>query len=841
MAEPKISPVPSNTINFAHEFVKRMRARSDIKIKPSVRQTQAIPQLLSARYFRSGGLTLDDFIDAAVRTTYPSDQELARIIAEDIILGREKEKLIPRPQEPKGKTVSTVKKDALAAVVEQIKREQDLADKIDSDKVEAGFEYLQDLRRRKDSKLYDAAMQYLNEGDVVLRGLTSDDELREEASAELLENLGSLTSEDIQNSQTLDVLGEVAESPNAAESLAARALRGDKDITKEFEELAHRDPGTAARALMHMEDMKAALQKQRKAMDKALQESLDNMSEVADYSHHLERLPEDIGKHVKQVPQEYQLGDAAEFAEKIKQKTGKDLMDDILQEYDKQYDQGASSNIDFRQLAETARNTEAWKSLLEKKTQETIEQADSRSSPTDYLRQKIRDLSQLDEKVKGNEPKKAWEKAKQNMADAATTRAPTKTHLRKTVRELSRLNVVPSEEAVREAGKKLNMTEEEILELLNPSYRVIKKLIEQGVQDFERLHNLISSSGLSDHQLRELADVSAAKGNQSALGAIAHENFGAAMGISQYGRRRIGYGSGTAQGKQPDADRADMVFGGLLGGPATNIVKIWYAYRDQLPDHMKQRLKEIAKRLLIDLGKRYARATMGSSMLGGIQQSTTVRPFRIGDDIDLIDLEETIDSLMSQGRADFQVLDVEDFLICETYQGHRAFVWALDKSGSMHSPEKLGMLAISVMAGLYGIQKDDFGVCLFDSVMHVVKRVDQRQVPVEKVAADLLDVRASGGTGGRTSLQWALDSFEESRAKEKIFIFATDAYLSDQAESERLAEKFKHQDIKMIILVPKSSYDLNAAGKLAKKSHGVVLDIGAVEELPEKLLRLTNY
>ncbi|UCH05259.1 MAG: hypothetical protein JSW05_03595, partial [Candidatus Thorarchaeota archaeon] len=91
------------------------------------------------------------------------------------------------------------------------------------------------------------------------------------------------------------------------------------------------------------------------------------------------------------------------------------------------------------------------------------------------------------------------------------------------------------------------------------------------------------------------------------------------------------------------------------------------------------------------------------------------------------------------------------------------------------------------------------------------------------------------------ALKWALENFEMTRAKQKICIFSTDAFLSDQAECEKLAEKMKHQEIKFIILVPKDSYDMRAARRLAEKSHGVVLDIGAVEELPEKLLCLTNY
>jgi len=838
-AAPRISPSPSNAVPFAHEFVKRMRKRDDVRIKPSVRQTQAIPQLLSARYFKNGTLTLDDFVDAAVRTTYPTDQELARIIAEDIVLGREKQKVKAVEVKAKAAAARASQDSRVQAVIDQILREQELASKIDKDKVEAGYEYLQKLRSRKDKRLYKAARHYLTEGDIVLRGLTSNKELKEEASSELLEDVGNLSSQDIRNAKTLGVLDQVCESSNAAESMAGRALRGDSGIEQMFKQLAERDPATAARALRHMEDVRAGKKEQREAMDRILQDSLRNLRDVADYTGHLERIPGNGDYHMESAPKEYQLADSAEFAEKIKQHTKKDIMDDLLAQYDKQYDQGASSNVDFRQLAETARHTDSWKSLLDKKTSDTIEDADSRSSPSGYLRHIIRSMSTLDNMLPSGGPKNDWERAKQKLADAAIARSPSKAALRETVRELSRQGIVPSSEGIREAAEKLGMTEDEILELLNPSYRVAKALIEQGVEDFERLHNLIWAAGLAEQQLRELADLAASKGNQSALGAIAHENFGAALGMAPGARYRRP--SSVSPTVTPQKDRSEMVLGGLLGGPATNIVRIWYAYRDDLPDDIRQRLKEMAKRLLIDLGKRYARATMGSSMLGGIQQSTTVRPFRIGDDIDLIDLEETVDSLLSQGRGTFQILDVEDFLICETYQGHRAFVWALDKSGSMDSPDKLGMLGISVMAGLYGVQKDDFGVILFDSVSHVVKRVDEKSVSVEKVASELLDVRASGGTGGRASLKWALENFEMTRAKEKICIFSTDAFLSDQAECEKLAEKMKHQEIKFIILVPKDSYDMRSAKRLAEKSHGVVLDIGAVEELPEKLLRLTNY
>jgi hypothetical protein len=848
-AQPKITPVPSNAPPFAHEFTKRMRNRKDVAKKPSVRQTQSIPQLLSARFFRNGKLTLEDFLEAAVFTTFPPDQDIAREIAEDILLGHEK---VARPRlSDKERAVAaaeTSKKqtDALQKVMDQIRREQELAKVIKKEKVQAGYEYLQELHKNGDQQLYEAATNYLTDGDIVLRGITSDQELKEISGSQLLDKAGVLTSQDIQNSQTLDVLDDVCNLSNAAEQVAGKALRGDSDVEQEFSDLARRDTTTAARALRHIEEMETLDEETRESLDKTLQDNLTDLSEAADYAAEMKRVPDNLDKHIQDAPNQYSLSDAAAFADKIKKHTGQDIMDDLLEAYNEQYDNGGHNNVDMRQLSDTARDNQNWDDLLEKETESTIQDANARSSPSDFLRSTVAQGMGMSAELPSNHTQKEWGKAMQKLADAACDTSPTKTHLRNTVKQLSRMGQVPSKESIQNAGERLGMTEAEILELLNPSFEVIKKLIQAGVADFDRLSNLISAAGLSSQQLRQLADMAAEKGNQSALGAVAHEDLHAALGTGTqgYGARRYGTGTGAGSGTgtQPyDKNRADMAFGGLLGGPATNIVRIWFAYRDQLPDELKQKLREIARRLLIDLGMRYAKQTMGSSMLGGILESTTVRPFKIGDDMDLINLEETIDSLLSQGRTNFKLLETSDFLVTETYQGHRAFYWALDKSGSMNSAEKLGMLAISVMAGLYGVKKDDFGVVLFDSVTHVVKRMAEKSVSVDKVASDLLEARAGGGTGGAESIRLALENFEDTRAKEKIFVFSTDMFLSDQDVCEQLVERMKPLGIKMIILVPKSSYNPHAADSLAKKAHGVVLDIASIDELPEKLLRVTNY
>ncbi|MCK5264880.1 MAG: hypothetical protein KAR03_04670, partial [Candidatus Thorarchaeota archaeon] len=333
----------------------------------------------------------------------------------------------------------------------------------------------------------------------------------------------------------------MCESPNAAEQIAAKSLRGDKDVQQQFSKLSERDTSTAARALKHMEEMGTLTPSQQKAMDKKLQEDLDDLSEAADYAAELGRVPDNIDKHIKDAPQKFSLSDAAEFAKKIKEATGKDIMDDLLEQYDEQYEAGASENVDMRQLAENARQNKNWESLVEKQTQSLLESADSRSSPSDFLRSSLAQNQPHEQNLPSQQTKKEWDKAMQKLADGAVDKSPTKGHLRQTVKHVSRLGQVPSEKTIRNAGERLGMSEEEILELINPSFEVIKKLIQAGMSDFDRLHNLMSAANLSQQQLRQLGDLAAEKGNQSALGAVAHEDLHAALGTAGHGMRQ-GYG-----------------------------------------------------------------------------------------------------------------------------------------------------------------------------------------------------------------------------------------------------------------------------------------------------------
>ncbi|MBA3539233.1 MAG: hypothetical protein H0T79_06365, partial [Deltaproteobacteria bacterium] len=61
-------------ITFALAFVRAMRTRGELSHVPSVRTSVALPQFLTARYFRLGALTAKDYVQAAVLLTVPEDQ-----------------------------------------------------------------------------------------------------------------------------------------------------------------------------------------------------------------------------------------------------------------------------------------------------------------------------------------------------------------------------------------------------------------------------------------------------------------------------------------------------------------------------------------------------------------------------------------------------------------------------------------------------------------------------------------------------------------------------------------------------------------------------------------------
>ncbi|MEM2142900.1 MAG: hypothetical protein QXQ81_06570, partial [Candidatus Thorarchaeota archaeon] len=642
-----ISPLPGRVPEFAAEFVYRMRLR-EVTTPTGTRQAMAIAGLLTGRFFRRGSLTLQDFVDVAVMTTRPEDQQLARETAEEIVFGHPPLRGGQEHIDDTKHDVFSETDDHLVQLIEQIRREIELSRRIHRDRVETGYHYLNELESRVDAtELRRAVFEsrngtpYLTPGEVILRGISTDDELREAAGEELMSRIGSLTSQDISNSRILHMLDRLCESADAAERLAAKAYRGDADIYEEFELLARSQFATALRALSLMTELGRPDAEVLERMDATLQDSIQRLDDAVRYAETLGRVPRNIRELLRTVPQQYRLTDAMELARSLTRRGAEDLEESVLAEYDSQFDERTSSRVDLEQLAETTGDSASWKRILEKKVSSLISEATARSDPVEFLLNQMRQILGADPKFQEVSAHPAWQEAIRQFSEAAVSRTLSAEQLRRVANDMISMGVTPPAGIIQEAGRRLGLSTEEIEEILQPDLEIVRALIEKGVHDIERLYSVMVSARVDHGQLRGLADLAVAHANREALGAIARIDLHAALGtpsLRDYGP--IGRWM-SARDAQTDPDRIEMVVGGLLAGPASDVVTMWYRYRDEIPSEVRRMLKDVSQRILVELGSRLARATMGSSMLGGLLESPTVRPYRLGDEEELISIEDT--------------------------------------------------------------------------------------------------------------------------------------------------------------------------------------------------------
>ncbi|MFX1234322.1 MAG: VWA domain-containing protein, partial [Promethearchaeota archaeon] len=380
-----------------------------------------------------------------------------------------------------------------------------------------------------------------------------------------------------------------------------------------------------------------------------------------------------------------------------------------------------------------------------------------------------------------------------------------------------KIGLNPESDMIKDIGKKLNMSDEEIFELIEPNYQLLKKMIDKKVGDFQRISNLIEQirDQLNYDRVKELISSAIANDNREALAALGHFNLGETLKAAH----QVGGNEGQ-----------EKAIACLSAGSGENLLKQWFIHRKNLPEHTRQKVKELAKKVLVELGIYYSRARLGSATTGPIPINI-VRPYTIGDDFENIDLEETIFNLLEKGK-ELDHINYDDFYVFETAKGLRSCCFELDISGSM-SGDKLAYMTICVTMLCYGMRKDEFGVTFFESDTHVLKELNEK-VDLEKLADELLSVSARGGTRIQSALKWANKQFKEhSNSREKLNVLFTDAEIFDIREGIEEIRILRSLGVDFILICPETSYNLKEARKMVKVAGGQLLTIKDWNEFPK--------
>jgi len=813
---------PENPVEFSLEFINRMRNHPDIVQMPSSRQVLAIPRLILSRYYRKGKINSNDFIEISQVTSFPDNQELAKDIAFKVLFPNYKKDIVSDFFEGEG-SGDSVDDDLLSRDQQaELDDVQDLVDEIemsvDSKKIEDMEQFIEELNRKKDQEPYKSAMHFFNdESELYKEEISSIDELMEEAKKRFEDKINSLNPDDLKAGSNLDLNDLVEQnSKRDWEKLANKALQ-DQDISKDLNQLMQKKNfEDLIQSLKFLKDTNSIDQSQFQNMQKNLQDQVKNLDQLFNAAKNLGSTPNFnketvLNNSVNSSSFDHNFN----LANALDQYYGTNLREELLKKMN-QMKSKSEMNIPLETLTKNAMANKSWNSLFKKAMEDAVREVQNQRRQSEGFKSLSHQLQQLKNSCQNDH---CSQKISQSIPDVIektleSTKDPSQ--LRNAVEFLRKIGLEPNPEDIKMKGQDLGMKEDEIYELIEPNYQLLKKLIEQKKGDFERLQNLINrlKEDLNYDRIKELLNAGLSSDNREALGALGHFQLDQAIKAAE-----------ETAGKEG----MNNLISCLSAGSGENLLKQWFIHRKELPAGAKQKVKELAKKMLVNLGIQYSRARLGSSITGPMPINI-LRPYTVGDDVSNIDLEETINNILQKGKK-LSHIDYDDFYVYETAKGVRSVCLELDISGSM-SGGKLAYMAICTTMLCFALKKDELGLCFFESNTHILKEMGKK-ADLEELADELLTITAKGGTMIQKALEWARRQFKEnSSSREKLNILFTDAEVHDLERAMEELRIFRSMGVDFILVCPETSFSMEEAKKMVKIAGGELLSISDWNEFP---------
>ncbi len=815
---------PENPCEFSVEFIRRMRNHPDIIQMPSPRQVLSIPNLIVSRYYRKGSITPNDFIEISTVTSFPDNQNLAKDIAFEILFPNYKKDLVKSffVEGENDNFEDEMKNSEIKSELDQL---QDIIDEIefsksfDTDMIQQLEAFMEQLDQKRYEEPYKSALNFFNDdSELYKEEITSFEKLLEEARNRMLQKINSLDPKDLKAGTNLG-LNELVQQQSLREweKVTSKALN-NRNIENDLKELLKSGSlEDLLQSLKFLNETNAISKEQLESLKKELQNKIGNLDQLFQSAKHLGETPnfdhnQVLNNSLNQSSFEHNFN----LANSLDQFFGTNLRGSLLDTFDQQ-NKNSQMSLSLETLTKTAFTNKSWNSLFNQALKNAIKEANSQNKKNEAFKSLTHQLQQLMNSCQNMHCSQKMAQNIPNLMTLTLDSCDTPSHLRNATEFLRKIGLNPTSEDIEKIGKKLQMPEDEIFELVEPTYQLLKKLVENKKADFQRLSNLMNQiqDQLNYERIKELTASALASDNRDALGALGNFNLSDALKSAQ----QIGGQEGE-----------NKMISCLSAGSGENLLKQWFIHRKNLPETTKQQVKELAKKMLIELGIYYSRARLGSSTTGPIPINI-VRPYSIGDDFENIDLEETLYNILEKGKK-LDHIEYDDFYVYETAKGLRTTCFELDISGSM-TGDKLAYMSICVTMLCYGMRKDELGIAFFESNTHVLKGLDEKK-DLEKLADELLSVTAQGGTRIQSAVEWANKQFKEhSNSREKLNVLFTDAELFDIKEALVEFRKMRSLGVDFILVCPEASYNLKEAKKIVKVAGGQLLTIKDWNEFPK--------
>lgn len=822
---------PENPCEFAVEFIRRMRNHPDIIQMPSSRQVLSIPNLIISRYYRKGSITPNDFIEISTVTSFPDNQNLAKDIAFDILFPNYKKDLMNSFFIEND--FEDLEEDSInSGIKSELDQLQDLIDEIESSKsydtnmLQQLEEFMEELNQKKNEEPYKSALNFFNDNSELYREeITSFEKLLEEAKNRMIQKINSLDPKDLKAGNNLGLNDLIQEfSLREWEKITSKALNNEniEDYLKNL--LKSGNLEDLLQSMKFLKETGGISREQLDNLKNELRDKIENLDQLFQSAKHLGETPNfNLDKILNDSINQSSFEHNFSLANSLDQFFGTNLRSSLLDKYAQQ-NNNTKMKLSLESLTKASFANKSWNSLFNQALQTAIEEALSQNKKFEAFKSLTNQMKQLMNSCSNMLCSQKIAQKLPNLTSQTLKSCEAPYQLRNATEFLRKIGMKPDSELIKEIGKLLEMPEDDIFELIEPTYQLLKKLIENKKADYKRLSNLMDQiqDQINPERIKELTAIALASNNRDALGALGNFNLNESLKSA----REIGGQEGE-----------NKMISCLSAGSGENLLKQWFLHRNNLAESTKQKVKELAKKMLIELAIYYSRANLGSSTTGPIPINI-VRPYSIGDDFENIDLEETVNNILEKGKK-LDHINYDDFFVFETAKGLRTACFELDISGSM-TGEKLTYMSISATMLIYSLRKDELGITFFESDTHVLKNVEQ-EIDLEKIADELLSVTARGGTRLQSALEWANKQFKEhSTSREKLNVLFTDAEVFDIKEAIIEFRKMRSLGVDFILVCPETSYNLNEAKKMVKVAGGQLLSIKNWEDFPKLFSDIIN-
>ncbi len=185
-------------------------------------------------------------------------------------------------------------------------------------------------------------------------------------------------------------------------------------------------------------------------------------------------------------------------------------------------------------------------------------------------------------------------------------------------------------------------------------------------------------------------------------------------------------------------------------------------------------------------------------------------------------------------------LTYKDIFGIQRKKQKRKIVMILDTSGSMYGKLLLNAaLTTSVLA--YNMEKESYGIVLFNSTAMVLKKIDKKK-PVIKIIDEILDSEAVGFTNIHIGLEKGLKELNKIKEKtrHKSGILITDGNYNRGKNPFDLAKKYPKLHVIGIPAENDAERGIDTCREIARVGQGKFFAVNNYKEIPRALIELLS-